>query len=158
MTQLPTLYHAVFSSRRQDRLKVCELGLGTNHKPVASLYAWRDYVPQAEVYGGDIDRRVLFQTDRIKTFYCDQTSARAIRQMWGQICNEMDVIVEDGLHVATANCFLQRSIHKLAHGGVYVIEDVARWKTRWPELTFRRVDLPHPLNDFDNRVLLVYKR
>jgi hypothetical protein len=177
-----TLYHAVFGSRRHDRLNVFELGLGSNHpdapygmgpdgKPGASLYAWRDYFPGAEVYGADIDRRVLFQTDRIKTFYCDQTSPRAIGQMWGRISSEMDVIVEDGLHVATANiCFFERSIHKLARGGVYVIEDlnaetvrtveraVARWRTRWPALTFRRVDLPNPLNHFDNRVLLVYKR
>ena len=35
---------------------------------------------------------------------------------------------------------------------------LAAWKTRSPELTFRRVDLPNLGNDLDNRVMLVYKR
>ena len=82
----------------------------------------------------------------------------------------MDVLVDDGCTWPRQHLLLREFIHKLARGGVYVIEDlnaetvqtldraIARWKTRWPDLTFRRVDLPNPLNDFDNRVLLVSRR
>ena len=63
---------------------IFEIGLGTNYKnivsnmgingkPGASLRAFRDYCPNASVFGADIDKRILFEEERIKTFYVDQT-------------------------------------------------------------------------------------
>ena len=60
---------------RLNNLNIFEVGLGTNNvdvpsnmgkdgKPGASLRAWRDYFPNA-----DIDTRILFKEDKIQTFY-----------------------------------------------------------------------------------------
>lgn len=60
--------------------KVFEIGLGTNNvdvvstmgrdgKPGASLRAFRDYCPEAKVFGADFDTSVLFTEDRIQTFF-----------------------------------------------------------------------------------------
>lgn len=79
-----TLYHMLFSSLRQHSLNVLEVGIGTNYtdapssmgvngKPGASLRGWKQYFPNAHIYGLDVDKRILFKEDRIDIFYCDQT-------------------------------------------------------------------------------------
>jgi hypothetical protein len=40
-------------------------------KPGASLYVWRDFFPNAYIFGADIDKEVLFNDKRITTGYID---------------------------------------------------------------------------------------
>jgi len=116
---------------------VFECGLGTNNpnlassmgvngKPGASHRMWRDYFPNAQIVGADIDRAVLFEEDRIETYPCDQTNADSIAAMWRQ-CNvdEFDLMIDDGLHTFEAGaCLFSNSFQKLKNGGLYIIEDV----------------------------------
>ena len=133
------LYLRLFEHRRQDVKKVFECGLGTNQpdlassmgehgKPGASLRVWRDFFPNAQVFGADIDRTILFEETRIKTSYIDQTDPKAIADYWKSIgVVDFDVMIDDGLHTFDAGvCLLENSISKLAKGGVYVIEDVLK--------------------------------
>jgi hypothetical protein len=64
-------------------LKILEIGIGTNNPslvstmgiygtPGASLYSFREYLPNSQIYGADIDTNILFTHDRIKTFYVNQ--------------------------------------------------------------------------------------
>jgi len=133
-----TVYSALFKERSNEPLRILELGLGTNNPdvpsnmgifgaPGASLRGWRDLFPHARVYGADIDRRILFQEDRIKTFYCDQLDRSSIRGLWSQpdLQGGADIIIEDGLHTFEANVtFLEESLGHLRPGGIYVIEDI----------------------------------
>lgn len=130
-------YSLLFGQRRNNIRHVFECGIGTNDpdlvssmgqqgKPGASLRVWQDYFPRAEIIGADIDRSILFAEDRIKTHYVDQTDPRSIQQLWDSVDAEsFDVMIDDGLHVYTAGiCLFENSFHKLADGGVYIIEDV----------------------------------
>jgi hypothetical protein len=130
-------YSRLFSHCRLGVTKVMECGLGTNNpdivssmgadgKPGASLRVWRDYFPNAIVIGADIDREILFEEDRIKTYYLDQTNPQAIAEFWQNVGLEgFDVILDDGLHIFEAGvCLFENSISKLAKNGVYIIEDV----------------------------------
>ncbi len=83
-------YHQLFSSRRQHIKKVFECDFRTNNpnllssmssmgKPGASLRVWRDYFPNAIIYGADSDKDILFAEERIKTFYIDQLDPVAIK-------------------------------------------------------------------------------
>jgi len=133
------LYSALFNERGDQPLRVFELGLGTNNpdapsnmgvfgSPGASLRGWRELFPRALVYGADIDRGILFQEDRIKTFYCDQLDQSSIRGLWSQpdLQGGADIIIEDGLHTFEANVsFLEGSLAHLRPGGIYVAEDIA---------------------------------
>jgi SAM-dependent methyltransferase len=132
------VYTSLFESRRLEPLRVFELGLGTNFvdvksnmglngKPGASLRGWAEYFPNALVFGADIDKRILFEEPRIKTFYCDQTNPESIAALWSEpdLQDGFDIIVDDGLHEYEANkCFYERSIHKLKAGGYYIVEDL----------------------------------
>lgn len=75
-----------------------------NGIPGASLRVWRDYFFNANIYGADIDKDILFKEEKIKTFYVDQLDTKSIKQMWANIGVEnFDIIIEDGLHEPEAN-------------------------------------------------------
>ena len=131
-------YDTLWNENRSKILKVFECGIGTaspifpsnmgsSGAPGASLYAWRDYFYNAEIYGADIDRDVLFKDDRIKTYWVDQLSAESIKFLWKEIGEtNFDIILDDGLHTFKAGSTLfDNSIHALSDDGIYVIEDVS---------------------------------
>jgi hypothetical protein len=178
-----TVYSPLLSDRRNKPLRIFELGLGTNNptlassmgstgKPGASLRGWRELFPKAMVYGADIDRAILFQEDRIMTFYCDQVDPEAIRALWSQpgLCDGVDLLVEDGLHTFDANiCFLEGSLHRVRSGGFYVIEDVGtettdQWRrvledytTRFSDFEFALLILPNLANGQDNNMIMAHR-
>lgn len=129
------IYDLLFKLNRHKVLNFFEVGIGTNNtdvkssmgpngSPGASLRMWRDYFPNAQIYGADIDERILFEEERIKTFHVDQTSKKSIKEMWSNIPNKMDVILDDGLHELEANMlFLENSFDSLSDNGIYIIED-----------------------------------
>ena len=146
--------------------------MGADGGPGASLYGWADFFPNANIYGADIDRDILFNTDRIKTYYCDQTNKEAIQAMWKEpdLSEPFNIIIDDGLHTFAANVsFFENSIDKLEVGGYYIIEDIRNvdneafnnsiksWKIKYPNLSFKLISIPSSVNKNDN-TLLVIKR
>ena len=117
---------------------VLEIGLGTNYsdivssmgpggKPGASLRAFRDFLPNARIYGADIDARILFEEERISTFFVDQTDAESLENLGAKVGGNCDLIVDDGLHAPNANIsVLVFALNRLKPGGWLVIEDVSR--------------------------------
>jgi hypothetical protein len=95
-------------------------------KPGASLRVWRDYFTNSLIYGADIDKNILFEEDRIKTFYVDQLNEFSIKEMWSNINkNNFDIILDDGLHTFEAGITMfLNSFDKLRKNGIYIIEDV----------------------------------
>ena len=135
-----TFYNYIFSHIKNDNLNIFEVGLGTNNpnipstmgvngRPGASLRGWRDYFPNSMIYGGDVDKGCLFNEERIKTFYIDQTDNKVMEECWNNETLkdiEFDILVDDGLHEYNANKnFFENSIHKLKKGGIYILEDIS---------------------------------
>lgn len=130
-------YYRLFSNNKNSIKKVLECGIGTNNPklistmgaggmPGASLKAWRDFFPNAQIYGVDIDRSILFQDERIQTFYMDQLDKNSIASFWKKVSvDSFDFIIDDGLHTFEAgSCFFENSYNYLCDNGIYVIEDV----------------------------------
>ena len=180
-----TIYSSLFGKLRDQPLLIFELGLGTNNpnvfftmgvngRPGASLRGWRELFPRALVCGADIDSGVLFEEDRIKTFYCDQLDSAAIRDLWSQpvLRGGADIIIDDGLHTFEGNTsFLDGSLERLRPGGVYIVEDIVqgaieKWRRqletvyskRFPNHEFALLSLPNSFNDYDNNLLIVRPR
>jgi hypothetical protein len=123
-------YYSLFNHFKEDVKLVFECGIGNmtvNRIPGASLRVWRDYFKNAQIYGADIDKNILFQEDRIKTYYVDQLNTPSIETMWKKIgIQNFDIIIDDGLHTNDANInFFINSFDKLKKNGIYIIEDVA---------------------------------
>jgi len=155
-------YHAIFNLSRENIKNVFECGLGTNNPniksnmtisgtPGASLRVWRDYFFNAKIYGGDIDKEILFEEERIKTFYVDQLNSNSIKSMWQNIeVESFDIIIDDGLHEPDANYnFFINSFHKLKKNGIFIIEDVSNKKL---------VYLQNKLKNYDPEVIIGFTK
>ncbi len=175
-------YYELFKNIKNDNLRIFELGLGTNNVnlpsnmgangvPGASLRGWKRFFANSMIYGADIDKDILFEEDRIKTYYCDQTDKIVIENMWNNedLKENFDIIIDDGLHKFEANIiFFENSIHKLKSGGVYIIEDIKmdelnkfmqkinQYKTEYTDLVFNINIIPHS-NTHDNILIIIQK-
>lgn len=171
-------YSRLWSHCRQSIKKVFECGLGTNNesvpssmgalgKPGASLRVWRDYFPNAIVYGADVDKDILFSEERIETYYIDQLNPDIIKKCWEEIAEDnFDFILDDGLHTFEAgSCLFLHSIDKLSPTGIYIIEDVNQGDIRKYKEFFRRkeflvdyVTLYRPYLSLEDNNLVVVRR
>jgi len=118
----------------KDSIKnIFEVGMGTHNSGVVSfmgtgnvggsIRAFRDYCPNANVYGADVDSGILFEEERIKTFFVDQTKPSTFDSL--PIPNDVDLIIDDGLHSPDANIqVLKYGLTKIKIGGWVVIEDI----------------------------------
>ena len=127
---------------------------------------WKDYFVNANVYGGDIDKEILKNEDRIKTFYVDQTNAISISELHKNIGNiNFDIIIDDGLHEYNANiCLFENSFKYLAKQGIYIIEDVFfKDKKKFFEYfqsrnyNFSIIDIFHKNNISNNCLVIIYQ-
>ena len=131
------LYGSFLGPRRQNTMRVLEIGLGTNNPdvvstmgesgiPGASLRAFRDFLPNAKVFGADIDEPILFKEDRIETYYVDQTQPNSFNDLLLNLGTEgFDLVIDDGLHAPNANiATLAFALHILKPNGWLVIEDI----------------------------------
>ena len=106
----PIIDKLIFNSKK---LLICEIGLGTNNidtlsnmgilgSPGASAKAFKNYDKKIKYFGGDIDKRILFQEDRIKTKYVDQLDIKSLMSFLSTE-NNVDLIIDDGLHTNHSN-------------------------------------------------------
>lgn len=178
------IYNELFKDMRNEKLNIFEMGIGSKNPSIpfnmcssiidgSSLNAWSQYFLNSTIYGADIDRDILYTTDKIKTFYCDQLDRKSVIELFDlpslrEI--EFDIIIDDGCHRLEANInLLINSIWKLKKGGLYIIEDVSSklkdiWRTLFTTLkTSLGIDkiyhltLPHEKNTWDNNMIIIQK-
>ena len=118
-----------------EKIRLLEIGLGTNNidvksnmgshgQPGASVRAFRDYLPGAEIDGADVDRRILFSEERIHTFWVDQLSKQSLADLLNN--QSYHLIIDDGLHTIEANLnTFVAAIEAVISGGWIVIEDIS---------------------------------
>lgn len=178
-----TFYSFIFDDIKSECLQIFEVGLGTNNinissnmgpggRPGASLRGWKEFFYKSDIFGADVDDGILFEEDRISTFYVDQTSEETIFNLWSNEnleSIEFDIIIDDGLHEFHANKkFFDNSIHKLKDGGIYIIEDVSEiylsdfnnWvlenKNKYKMFEILTIPIPTDVQE-NNRIILIKK-
>ena len=98
--------------------------MGKFGKPGASLRAFSQYFPNSEIFGADVDKNILFNSENIKTFYLDQNDISTFDHKLIEN-KKFDLIIEDGLHMQSANLnTLRFSLDRLNENGILVIEDI----------------------------------
>lgn len=141
------IYDLLLSGRRDQIYKVLEVGIGTpeamkhvpGYRPGASLRMWRDYFPNADIYGLDINPNACAEAGepdhRIFTFCADSTDPEIIPQL--AVGGHFDLIVDDGDHeVKQQHRTFEVLAPLLTKNGLYIIEDA-----EWP--VFGRRELEH---------------
>ncbi len=134
-------YHLVYAellgARKNDACAILEIGLGTNNtqirsnmgaqgKPGASVRAFRDWGKRFMLCGADIDAKILFSEERIRTYHVDQTDPATLAELALKLAPlKFDLIIDDGLHMPWANLnTLNFALPLLAPDGAFVIEDI----------------------------------
>jgi cephalosporin hydroxylase len=113
------VYPRHFEELRDKPINLLEMGILGG----GSLRMWRDYFPNAKVYGLDIEKHRCFTEDRIECFHGDQADLALLEKITNEI--EFDIIIDDAGHdpkdTKTAFDFL---FSRLTAGGMYIIEDL----------------------------------
>jgi 23S rRNA U2552 (ribose-2'-O)-methylase RlmE/FtsJ len=159
-------------------IELLEIGIGTNSpglvstmgknaKPGASLRAFVEFDSRINVIGADIDRKILFSSDRINCFYIDQKNLESYYELskFSRI-SKFDLIIDDGLHKFEANINLfENSFKFLSKEGIYIIEDVySKDKKKFLDYlkknnyNFSIVDIFHPNNISNNSIVKIYNQ
>lgn len=83
------------------------------------LMMWRDFYPDAEIIGVDINKPI--HVPGCKVYQMDQTDVEALRTL-----GMFDVIIDDGSHRTKDQqiTFNHLYFHQLKEGGLYIIEDM----------------------------------
>jgi hypothetical protein len=128
---------------------------------------WKDYFINSNIYGADIDKRILFSEDRIITDYMDQTNPKSVKDFWEKHNIFPDIIIDDGLHEPHAAITLyENSIDRLKVGGVYIIENLVSHDLKFYYEYFGKtsadamlVSLNRSLNKWEdnNSMLVIFK-
>jgi hypothetical protein len=172
-------YHKLFKENKEKKLNIFEMGIGVDNalaysKSAGSLSAWKEYFSNSNIFGADIEP-ALIKDKEIKTFVCDQTNNKQVKEMFKKINKKFNLILDDGLHCPDGNySFFCSAYPFLKKGGVYIVEDVClteeenqnlasrhmknlelirkEYKPRFAEL----INIVHN-NGTDNNLLVVYK-
>lgn len=129
-------------------LNILEFGLGSQNPAIpsrmpgrnivgGSLRSYKEYFPNAQVFGADIDKECLFNEDRIKTSYVDQLKPETFEEMHKEFSSpQYDLIIEDGLHSFTASLnTLNFALKYTKKGGTIVLEDLKNAGNLWNMIT-----------------------
>lgn len=155
-------YHELLKDKRNAR-KVLEVGIGypgtmldsisrmgwKEYKTGASLYMWKEYFPEAEIFALDNQKDILINEDRIHSFYCEQSDASTYPLE--QLGKDFDLIVEDGSHVKEHQLTAMNTLMPLlAPDGIYIMEDVGYLARACRLALVKEIPYPAELHEFHN--------
>jgi hypothetical protein len=168
-------YHRIYDSllpMEPFNLKtIIEIGIGSNNVevpqnmgvdgvPGASLRAFRDWAPNAQVIGADIDHAIMFEEERIRTYYVDQLDRQTIAEFFRTINQPVQLLVVDGLHTPRAdlNTVLAAIPYMDGHS-LIVVEDIspkAKWLWQLAKIGTRKIATTTLLKMKNGNVFLIY--
>jgi SAM-dependent methyltransferase len=117
------LYEHFFYPLKEAPLKILEIGIGAG----GSLILWRDYFPNAQIFGIDIVdmSSSSLNSGRIRTFVADQANRDQLDAFIDKYGGDFDIIIDDGGHKMDQQQISFGHLFKYVKpGGYYVIEDV----------------------------------
>ena len=126
-------YYKLLKDKKESIKKVLELGTGCfetmstcpNYITGASLHMWRDFFPNAQIYGVDILPETVFKKNRIETFQYDATSKEDLINLVNKTGSDIDLFIDDGSHNPKHQIFACLTLMPLFKRDViYIIEDV----------------------------------
>jgi hypothetical protein len=92
----------------------------------ATLRAFRDYCPNASLFGMVSDRRLLFEEERIRTLFAASLAPSAFEPLAAAVPDGFDLIIDEGREgEETSLAALSFALHKLKPGGFAVIENIS---------------------------------
>jgi hypothetical protein len=146
-------YHLVYGEifkkiNRKSQLNILEIGLGSQNpstpsrmcdifKVGSSIRAYKEFFPNSQIFGADVDRGTLFTEERIQTSYVDQLNPATFDEMHKSFDSpSYDIFIEDGLHsfVSSLNS-LNFALQTVKKDGTIILEDLTDVEHSWGMIT-----------------------
>lgn len=120
--------------RTKKNCVIFEVGIGSNNidvqsnmglegTPGASARAFRNFSPNCRLIIGDIDKRILFEEERISSYYVDQLNIQTLNSFFN--ISKYDIAIDDGLHILRSNInFFISAFEKKSSNSWIIIEDI----------------------------------
>jgi len=135
------LYYELLHEYKHQFTSLLEIGVG-NHELMtkvsgerysigSSLKAWRDFFPNAKIFGLDINTTDFFVDNRIYLYYTDQSKVEALEKTMFEIGQhhepKFDLILDDGSHVLEDMFTTFKTLFTyVKQHGFYIIEDIKK--------------------------------
>jgi hypothetical protein len=120
-------YHEVYSHllAGMEPKSFLEIGLFLNNTQHTDLFAWEQVFPNTNIYGADWGMHLLFERNRIKTFFVDQSKDETFDQLIKSLPEQVDLIIDDASHIYELSIkTFEKLYHLIPEGGIYMIEDI----------------------------------
>ena len=144
-------YFDMFKDMREYVKKVVEVGVAEG----AGVRMFRDFFPNAMIYGAEIDDKRIFSEDRIEVYKCDQSKKRDIKKFLKQVGTDIDIFIDDGSHKPEDQVLTCLTVMPyLKKEAIYIIEDVAD-----PMIMYGLTDYDYKMEElgkrYDDRLLII---
>ena len=119
-------YDSLISAIKTSPLRMLEIGIWDPRNPGASMRMWREFLPDAEIFGIDVNVGCLVLQDECKMIVhiANQGNAEALKRI-GKEIGPLDFIIDDGSHIAVHQKTSFDVLWPLIKpGGFYAIEDL----------------------------------
>ena len=115
------IYNKYFINIRHKVKKFVEIGI----RDGCSLKMWKEYFPNATIYGIDIDPRCKqFEEERIKCFIGDQNEEDFLLEIKNEI-GKYDILLDDGSHITKHQIKTFNILYENCDkNGFFIIEDL----------------------------------
>lgn len=150
-------YDRLFTPKRMDAINVLEIGINRGE----SLAMWREYFPNANIYGIDI-KLPKENIDGVTMLECSQVDQQKLNDLFKNI--NFDIVVDDGSHKIQHQLLSAKYLwSKMNKDGLYIIEDIQEPDLDIPVLSegFRKptevIDTRTVSGRYDD-ILLVWKK
>lgn len=132
------IYARYMSNMRLKVKTFVEIGVRNG----ASLRMWKEYFPNATIYGIDIDPRCMAsKEERIEIIIGDQNDNAFLQNLAKIFSNGIDILLDDGSHITRHQINTFNILYKLIKSsGLFIIEDLANSYEEWGnnEIDLRR--------------------
>jgi len=149
-------YDRLLTPYRYGKINVLEIGICQGH----SLKMWREYFPEANIFGIDIN--VIDEIPGVTMYQADQSDRARLEELFPDTV--FDIIIDDGSHKIQHQLLSAKYLWgKMKSGGLYIIEDIQEPKLDIPTLSlgFRQpteiIDTRKESGRYDD-ILMVWKK
>jgi hypothetical protein len=113
------VYEELFAPYRQITATILEIGAYDG----GSLFMWKEYFPNAMVYGIELTKRVEINDLRIKQIIASGYLPETLEL----IPKELDIAIDDGPHTPTSQItFMELYLKLIKPNGLLIIEDISQ--------------------------------
>jgi SAM-dependent methyltransferase len=157
------LYHDLLDELSKKHVKMLEIGVADPRFPGASLKMWKEYFPDIDLIGYDINPDAKqFEQEGVSVYIGDQNNPDHLEDCVSLYGGDFDIIIDDGSHYGEHIVTSFKTLYPyLKEGGIYIIEDLHAAQLDEKQMIAEIIALNYPRHVFyqthHDKLLIIVK-